>query len=70
MEAIGRYNLGYSARETVRYLNRRFRITVPEKTFRLWYTAHKLICTYPTYPWFDECDSFEFFPPPAIYPRP
>jgi hypothetical protein len=48
MEAIGRYNLGYSARETVRYLNRRFHITVPEKTFRLWYTAHKPICTYHT----------------------
>jgi PD-(D/E)XK nuclease superfamily len=46
MEAIGRYNLGYSARETVRYLTRRFRIAVPEKTFRLWYTAHKPICTY------------------------
>ena len=48
MEAIGRYNLGYSARETVRYLNHRFHITVPEKTFRLWYTAHKPICTYHT----------------------
>ena len=48
MEAIGRYNLGYSARETVRYLTRRFGIRVPEKTFRLWYTAHKSICTYHT----------------------
>ena len=48
MEAMCRYNLGYSARDTVRYLNRRFHITVPEKTFRLWYTAHKLICTYHT----------------------
>jgi hypothetical protein len=48
MEAICRYNLGYSARETVRYLTRRFHITVPEKTFRLWYTAHKPICTYHT----------------------
>jgi hypothetical protein len=34
MEAIGRYNLGYSARETVRYLKRRFGMAVPEKTFR------------------------------------
>jgi len=48
MEAICRYNLGYSARETVRYLTRRFHMTVPEKTFRLWYTAHKSICTYHT----------------------
>jgi hypothetical protein len=48
MEAIYRYNLGYSARDTVRYLTRRFHITVPEKTFRLWYTAHKPICTYHT----------------------
>jgi hypothetical protein len=32
MEAICRYNLGYSARETVRYFTRRFRIAVPEKT--------------------------------------
>ncbi len=48
MEAIGRYNLGYSARETVRYLKGRFRIAVPQKTFRLWYTAHKPICTYHT----------------------
>jgi len=48
MEAICRYNLRYSARDTVRYLTRRFHITVPEKTFRLWYTAHKLICTYHT----------------------
>jgi hypothetical protein len=48
MEAIGHYNLGYSARETVRYLKRRFTITVPEKTFRLWYSAHKSICTYHT----------------------
>jgi hypothetical protein len=48
MEAICRYNLGYSARNTVRYLTRRFHITVPEKTFRLWYTAHKPICTYHT----------------------
>jgi hypothetical protein len=48
MEAIGRYNLGYSARDTVRYLTRRFSIRVPEKTFRLWYTAHKPICTYHT----------------------
>jgi PD-(D/E)XK nuclease superfamily len=48
MEAIGRYNLGYSARDTVCYLTRRFHITVPEKTFRLWYTAHKPICTYHT----------------------
>jgi hypothetical protein len=46
MEAIGRYNLGYSARETVRYLKRRFGIAVPEKTFRLWYQMHKPICTY------------------------
>jgi hypothetical protein len=48
MEALCRYNLGYSARETVRYLKGRFRIAVPEKTFRLWYTAHKPICTYHT----------------------
>jgi hypothetical protein len=48
MEAIGRYNLGYSARDTVRYLKSRFHIAVPEKTFRLWYTAHKPICTYHT----------------------
>jgi hypothetical protein len=48
MEAMCRYNLGYSARETVRYLKGRFRIAVPEKTFRLWYTAHKPICTYHT----------------------
>jgi hypothetical protein len=48
MEAICRYNLGYSARETVRYLTRRFHITVPEKTFRGWYDAHKPICTYHT----------------------
>jgi PD-(D/E)XK nuclease superfamily len=48
MEAICRYNLGYSARDTVRYLTRRFHITVPEKTFRLWYTAHKPIGTYHT----------------------
>jgi hypothetical protein len=48
MEAIGRYNLGHSARDTVRYLNRRFSIRVPEKTFRFWYTAHKPICTYHT----------------------
>ena len=48
MEAIYRYNLGYSARETVRYLTRRFHIAVPEKTFRLWYMAHKSICTYHT----------------------
>jgi hypothetical protein len=48
MEGIGRYNLGYSARETVRYLKRRFGIAVPEKTFRLWYTAHKPVCTYHT----------------------
>jgi len=46
MEALCRYNLGYSARETVRYLKGRFRIAVPEKTFRLWYTAHKPMCTY------------------------
>jgi hypothetical protein len=46
MEAICRYNLGYSARETVRYFTRRFHITVLEKTIRLWYTAHKSICTY------------------------
>jgi hypothetical protein len=48
MEGIGRYNLGYSARATVRYLTRRFRINVPEKTFRLWYTAHKPIYTHHT----------------------
>jgi hypothetical protein len=48
MEAMCRYNLGYSARDTVRYLTRRFHIMVPEKTFRLWYTAHKPICTYHT----------------------
>jgi hypothetical protein len=48
MEAICRYNLGYSAHDTVCYLTRRFHITVPEKTFRLWYTAHKPICTYHT----------------------
>jgi hypothetical protein len=48
MEAICRYNLGYSARDTIRYLTRRFHIMVPEKTFRLWYTAHKPICTYHT----------------------
>jgi hypothetical protein len=48
MEAICRYNLGYSARDTVRYLTRCFHMTVPEKTFRLWYTAHKLLCTYHT----------------------
>jgi hypothetical protein len=48
MEAIGRYNLGYSARDTVRYLNRRFHIAVPEKTSQLWYAAHKPICTYHT----------------------
>jgi hypothetical protein len=30
------------------YLNCRFRIAVPEETFRLWYTAHKPICTYHT----------------------
>jgi PD-(D/E)XK nuclease superfamily len=46
MEAMCRYNLGYSARDTVRYLTRRFHITVPEKTFRLWYKAHKPMCTY------------------------
>ena len=40
--------MGYSARETLRYLKRRFGVTVPEKTFRLWYTAHKPICTYHT----------------------
>jgi hypothetical protein len=32
----------------MRYLTRRFHITVPEKIFRLWYTAHKSICTYHT----------------------
>jgi hypothetical protein len=48
MEAMCRYNLGYSTRDTVRYLTRRFHLTVPEKTFRLWYTAHKPICTYHT----------------------
>jgi PD-(D/E)XK nuclease superfamily len=48
MEAMCRYNLGYSARDAVRYLTRRFHIAVPEKTFRLWYTAHKRICTYHT----------------------
>jgi hypothetical protein len=39
METMCRYNLGYSARDTVRYLKGRFRIAVPEKTFRLWYTC-------------------------------
>jgi PD-(D/E)XK nuclease superfamily len=48
MEAICRYYLRYSARETMRYLTRRFHIKVPVKTFRLWHTAHKLICTYHT----------------------
>ena len=48
LEAICRYNLGYSARETVRYLIRHFHITVPRKTFRLWHTAHMPICTYHT----------------------
>jgi hypothetical protein len=48
MEAMCRYNLGYSARDTVRYLKGRFRIAVPQKTFRLWYTAHKPVCTYHT----------------------
>ena len=48
MEAICRYNLGYSARDTVRYLTRRFHITVPEKTFRRWHDSHKPICTYHT----------------------
>jgi hypothetical protein len=48
MEAMCRYNLGYSARDTARYLHRRFRIAVPEKTFRLRYSAHKPICTYHT----------------------
>jgi PD-(D/E)XK nuclease superfamily len=48
LEAICRYNLSYSARETIRYLTRRFHIMVPEKTFRLWYTAHKPIRTYHT----------------------
>ena len=48
MEAIGRYNLGYSARDTARYLIRRFHITVPEKTFRRWHDTHKPICTYHT----------------------
>jgi hypothetical protein len=45
MEGIGRYNLGYSGRETVRYPKGRFGLAVPEKTFRLWYMAHKPICT-------------------------
>jgi hypothetical protein len=40
MEGIGRYNLGYSAREAVRCLKHRFGMAVPEKTFRRWYTAH------------------------------
>jgi PD-(D/E)XK nuclease superfamily len=48
MEAIGRHNLGYSARETIRYLTRRFRINVPEKTFRRWHDTLKPICTYHT----------------------
>jgi hypothetical protein len=48
MEAIGRYNLAHSARETIRYLRRRFGIAVPEKTSRLWYTAHKPVCIYHT----------------------
>jgi PD-(D/E)XK nuclease superfamily len=48
MEEIGRYNLGYSASQTVKYLKRRFGISVPGKTFRLWYAAHKPICTYRT----------------------
>jgi hypothetical protein len=30
MEAIGRYNLGYSARETVHYLKRHFGIAVQD----------------------------------------
>jgi transposase-like protein len=37
MEGICRYNLGYSARDTVRSLKRRFGTGVPEKTFRRWY---------------------------------
>src|SRR2546428_10140160 len=41
MEGICRYNLGYAAPETIRYLMRRFGMAVPEKTFRLWYAAHK-----------------------------
>jgi hypothetical protein len=48
MDGICRYNLGLSARDTVRYLTRRFHIAVPEKTLRLWYTAHKPVCTYHT----------------------
>jgi hypothetical protein len=46
MEGISRYNLGYAARETLQYLRRRFSLPVPEKTFRRWYTTHKLLCTY------------------------
>ncbi len=37
MEALSHYNLGYPSAATLRYLRRRFRIEVPEKTFRSWY---------------------------------
>lgn len=46
MEGITFYNRGYSARQTQRYLKRRFAITVPEKTLRFWYAAHRPLCTY------------------------
>ncbi len=46
MEGITFYNRGYSARQTTRYLTRRFGIHVPEKTFRFWYATHKPLCTY------------------------
>lgn len=46
MEGVSRYNLGYSAHETVHYLKHRFGLAVPEKTFRRWYTSHKPLCTY------------------------
>jgi hypothetical protein len=48
MKVICRYNLGYCARDTVRYLTRHLHSKVPDKTFRLWYTAHKPISTYHT----------------------
>ena len=50
MEAICRYNLGYSARETIRYLTRRFHITVPEKTFRRWHDSPQAYLHLPHYP--------------------
>jgi len=48
MEGLSHYNLGYPAADTLRYLKRRFRIEVPEKTFRAWYASHKSICTHYT----------------------